>query len=837
MTGGIDYNKITINGGTLSVTGNISMTGTATKSLIVFNGSGTINLGGNISGGGLTAGIGTVNYNGVNQNIGAYTYRNLTLSGSGTKTMQSATTVTGNMTIDSGATLDEAGITITLGTNSILTVNGTLDFSDSGGLIRTGNDLNATLTMGLNGLIKTKDDAGLGPVANNTNNPSLQTQGTGTWTTTSLNSNGTVEYNRTSAQTVIARTYNNLTLSGSGTKTTTGVTVNGILSMEGTATANAAPTYTDGTSSLVYNGSAQQTAGAEWLATMTRPVTITNVLGVNTNGSKVITSPAILTVNGILIPGAAHIISGSGTLTGSGTVKATRTTATADFNTQYTIPKTLTNLTVDYSGAGDQLINPLTYNNLTISGSGTKTIASTSAVTVNGLLTVNNGSTLTIASTGESATGSLKLSSAPTVNGVVKAERFLSSGTWHLISSPVSGQGLATFGAANCAVNITPTPNDYDLASYQESNDTWSYVQVGGSGSFGPANGYSMSGKGTSVTFTGTGINTGNPSIGITCGTTTNGWNCIGNPYTSAIDAAAFLAANKDGIENSFEWIYLWDPSGTGDYTQTTAGSIALGQGFFVNSVLGGASMSFTTAMQTTGGTFKSAEIPLPTIKLIAKSGSLSNETTVNFNSSMTRGLDPGHDGGKLKGNPDIALYTRLLEDNGIDFAIQALPELSTETIRIPVGIDFVPGGEMSFTVETSDLPIEAQVYLEDIQTKSTTLLSADNAKYTVKLNANTQGTGRFNLLVTKNATGINKAITNSAFRVYTTGNLINISGQVSNDTEFGLYSIEGKQFANLRAKNLNQNTIDASAFPSGIYLLNIRQQGRQTTQKLVLTK
>ena len=53
----------------------------------------------------------------------------------------------------------------------------------------------------------------------------------------------TVKYNRAGAQTVSGLVYNNLTLSGSGAKTTAGVTVNGILSLEGSASVTAQPTY------------------------------------------------------------------------------------------------------------------------------------------------------------------------------------------------------------------------------------------------------------------------------------------------------------------------------------------------------------------------------------------------------------------------------------------------------------------------------------------------------------------------------------------------------------------------------------------------------------------
>jgi Big-like domain-containing protein len=141
----------------------------------------------------------------------------------------------------------------------------------------------------------------------------------------------------------------------------------------GTGTFNfngtSAQSITNGTSITFFNLTDSNT---------TQPLTLNNSLAVN--GS--------LNVNGanaILSPAAATVISGTGTLTGTGTARVSRIAATPDFLSQYTLTnKTLTNLTIDYNGAGNQTVNNTpAYSNLVISGSGTKTLQGNTAITGN----------------------------------------------------------------------------------------------------------------------------------------------------------------------------------------------------------------------------------------------------------------------------------------------------------------------------------------------------------------------------------------------------------------------------------------------------------------------
>jgi Peptidase family C25 len=277
---GKDVGQIRISTGTATVAGNITLVGGTTRSKILFTASGTLNVGGSInSSGSISTAAGcTVNYNGAAQNVLATTYENLTLSGSGTKTLTAGgTQVNNTATISSGVTLDVAAITLTLPGGATIVVNGTLDFTSSSGLIRSGTSGTTTLTMGSTALIRTVDDSGLGPATG----ASLQTQAGGTWVVTSISTNGTVEYNRnaTSGQVVTDRDYNNLSITGSiETKTWTlgatrtvnnTVTINASapLTLSGTQTVNVkgdwsnSGAFTAGTSTINFNGAANQSIG------------------------------------------------------------------------------------------------------------------------------------------------------------------------------------------------------------------------------------------------------------------------------------------------------------------------------------------------------------------------------------------------------------------------------------------------------------------------------------------------------------------------------------------------------------------------------------------------
>ena len=465
-----------------------------------------------------SAGTGTVTFSGAGaQALGgtsATTFNNLTFSTSGTKTLGIATTANGTLTINNGVTFASNTFLVTFGgdftnlgtftsTTGGVTIAGTATqgidgFTTTGTVTMTKTAGTATLHGNVNGAAFTLTGLGgtldLGAGLTHTftgawtrtngtllgNSSTLKIGGTTTNTAGTFTAGtSTVNYNGGAAQTIANVTYNNLTLSNAGVKTTTGATVSGVLSMEGTATASAAPVYA-AAATLQYNTATARAAGVEWITPFaaTGGVVIANTGAITTGVAKVFNAGVPLTINsgatliantflvtlggdfnnlggtftsttgGVTIAGTAAT-QGIDGFTTTGTITLTKTAGTATLHGNVNgvaltinggggtldlgsgLTHTFTDIvtltagtlnggsstlnenmvsvnawngtgtvfsagtgTVNFGAAGAQTLSATTttFNNLTFSTSGTKTLGP--ATNVNGTLTINNSVTL-----------------------------------------------------------------------------------------------------------------------------------------------------------------------------------------------------------------------------------------------------------------------------------------------------------------------------------------------------------------------------------------------------------------------------------------------------------
>ncbi|OYT14108.1 MAG: hypothetical protein B6I19_01555, partial [Bacteroidetes bacterium 4572_114] len=202
------------------------------------------------------------------------------------------------------------------------------------------------------------------------------------------------------------------------------------------------------------------------------------------------------------------------------------------------------------------------------------------------------------------------------------------------------------------------------------------------------------------------------------------------------------------------------------------------------------------------------------------------NSTLMAFMPGMTEGLDPSYDAAKMKGNPNIALYTRLVEDNGVDFAIQALPFAGLEDFEIAVGLDVLETTVIEFSAKQEQLD-NYNITLEDRQENTFTNLRWDNYFADVS----ESGTGRF-FLHFKDATAIGEITpqTNISCR-YINGKLL-----IQNpDNETGWITLTNVSGQLLGRMEMNGNETQEFPInqPTGIYIISV-QTGKASVNKKI---
>jgi len=305
-------------------------------------------------------------------------------------------------------------------------------------------------------------------------------------------------------------------------------------------------------------------------------------------------------------------------------------------------------------------------------------------------------------------------------------ERYLSQTKYHYVSSPISNAPYTVLQGVN---------GTDDFFSWNESVREWTNLNFVPLpvGTLTPGKGYAVAYGGVlpvTKQFVGE-INVG--TVGFSATYTPGsvspfwnqrGFNLVGNPYSCALDANAFLtahssvyglyfwdeAANYLGNRNDYATYSLAGGVGTapgvgGANTNAPTGKIAPMQGFMLqvkslpfnqNATI---PINFVNTMRITDDAyFYKDQSENDRIWLSVKGPEQDyNEILVAFMDGAQVDLDQS-DAEKLKGNSMLAFYSML---EGGDFVIQGLPVLnSTDTYEIPLGVDAGLAGQYTFDVQ-----------------------------------------------------------------------------------------------------------------------------------------
>ena len=460
--------------------------------------------------------------------------------------------------------------------------------------------------------------------------------------------------------------------------------------------------------------------------------------------------------------------------------------------------------------------------------------ASTSAAVKD--LTINESDGLTI-----NSGGSLIVSGTSTGN--ITYNRTLATENWYLVSSPVVGQDIDAF--VTTEVLASGTGSNLGLSDYNNTTPGWTYYQNGasGTGSFTSGDGRSIKlAAPGDVSFTGT-INTSDVTVAMT--SNSNGFNLVGNPYPS------YVAGNEnaDGTNNILtinsanlteNTLWFWNQS-TGSYNQinqaSTAFQIAPAQGFFV-SATGSVNLSITEAMQSHQGTDSFQRLTTrPEIELILSNGTAIRNADIYYIEGTTTGWDNGYDSSIFGGVAnEFTIYTHAVANgNGRDLGIQSLPNSDFENMIIPVGINAEAGTSISIDAATNNFPEGINIYLEDKQDNSFTLLEADS-NFSFTPENNLDGIGRFYLHTTSGVLSANDFATNTNISIYTSSNdNLRIAGVQNGTATVRLYNILGKEMLKSSFVGSGVNDIKVNAIPVGIYIVKLTTENGTLNRKIII--
>ena len=757
--------KLTITTGTITVSGNLSFNNVSGSNpvqtqIIMSGGAGTFNLGGaftiNNGSGTLSSGTSsTFNFNGsaaqtIPIGVSSVVYNNININNVNGATLSaavSATNVTGNINIQTG------------------TLN-------NGGFSMVGNSVD-TFSI--------------------SNDAVLNLSGTSTFPTgfgtTPLGTTSTVNYSGTN-QNVASKSYGNLALSASGNKTFEGTTtIAGNLTLSGTAIA----LFLNGTistaASLYFSGAyqvANSWGGSGSSATNKNATKFgTTTTGILNNGNSCSTA---------VIAGAATVCPGNNatTLTLSGNIGgiqwqtssdditftsiagATSTTytptninATTYFRTVATngVCKNANSPSVSvafrtttFDGSAWSNGNPAANATIAYNLSGNYTlnsdISACSCTIISGNITVPSGKSMNLIDKLTVSGGSITFENNANLiqtnsvvnSGVITVKRNsalqvrLDHTLW---SSPVENVNLFGFSP------LTLTNRFYTYATA-----TNSYISTGlsASSTFIPGKGFAVRAPNTfpTVPQTWEGIFTGIPNNGnipFTLETSGTGYNLVGNPYPSPIDARSFITGNPNiggslyfyahtltmgtnGLFPAGTNYAVWNASGStaatlgnsGVPSLTPNGIIQVGQGFIVKAI-GPGKVNFNNGMRTNNTQnqfFRNAttlERHRLWLNLSNTSGIDYNQIMVGYIEGATMGFDTNFDASAF-GNSGSALSSKI---DGLDYTIQGRALAFSDNDRVLLGFKAETAGNYTITLTNKDglfLGNQA-VYILDTTTNS----------------------------------------------------------------------------------------------------------------------
>jgi hypothetical protein len=487
-----------------------------------------------------------------------------------------------------------------------------------------------------------------------------------------------------------------------------------------------------------------------------------------------------------------------------------------------------------------------TRGNLTIY-TGTK-VTVQNAVTNNGTITIENNANL-IQVNNVSNTGS----GTTTVNRNGSTLKRLDYTLW---SSPVAAQNLKGFSS------LTVDPRFY---TYNEGSDKFSVVGSPSGTTFTPGRSFFIRmpdvypegsnnqtpyylGNTTLAyqgVFTGT-LNNGNVPVTLT--KALNGYQAVGNPYPSVIDAQTFVTANTANIENTlYFWrktnlasgssYATWTSGGATSVTPTSGtpnGKIQVGQGFIVQAKQAGTVANFFTnsmreAAPTSTQFFKvKQEAQKDRLWLnLTGANDVFSQALVAYVADGSLGLDQ-YDG-KYINDSDIALTSSIA---GTEYTIQGRPAFDATDV---VALNFKTSVAGAYTIaidHVDGLFSKGQdIYLVDKKVGVTTNLNEGAYNFTAEAGVDNT---RFELTYQKTLKVDAPLFNENSVLVSRSNGTVNVKSNTVAINNVKVYDIQGRLVA--ERKNVKSNSASFSNLKvNQVLIVKVTAENNAVVTKKVL--
>ncbi|PIQ29648.1 MAG: hypothetical protein COW63_12030 [Bacteroidetes bacterium CG18_big_fil_WC_8_21_14_2_50_41_14] len=456
--------------------------------------------------------------------------------------------------------------------------------------------------------------------------------------------------------------------------------------------------------------------------------------------------------------------------------------------------------------------------------SGSETTIALAALANN--LTINQGGKLSLNGTTLDVSGYFLIESNATgngsfinngtlnVTGTTSVESYVTAGQWHGISAPVTG-----LTALDLYLGGAP---DVWMKSYNEVDDSYTYASDFGT-PLGDMKGWMMWIGGAvpnTYTFSGS-LRTGPESSAVT--KNGNGYNFVGNPFSSAIDWLAGSGWTKTNVNNA---IFVYNGTSFASFVGgvgTNGGSryIAMNQGFFVEaSAAGTLAMTNAVCVHNSVGFMKDQMEIGQIVRLQVEDAGLIDEAVIHFTEGATVDYDGEFDAHKFfsytPGFPQ--LYS-----TANDFmAINSLPSEYRESI--PMDVRGANGNEL--TISATETGGFDKLYLKDESTGNVVNLKDESYSFTY----DDAITDRFTILFS--ITDVEENPLSADARIFASDRTIQVVLQGMDQANISVYNLLGQVIDS----RMNSGTVTRIPVQqSGYYLIKVSNGTQVSTQKVFI--